>query len=157
MYNSYQYPMGMNGWQLPNMQQPQMDRLGQLQQFQQQLYSPQMQQAQSFTIGGKIVDSVDAVRATDIPMDGNMYYFPKADSTEVYAKRWLPNGQTQIVTYKLEVPVDKSVDESEKQATIVNSELIDTFNSRFDELSNKIDKLVKPTANSKVKKEAENE
>ena len=157
MYNSYQYPMGMNGWQLPNMQQPQMDRLGQLQQFQQQLYSPQMQQAQSFTIGGKIVDSVDAVRATDIPMDGNMYYFPKADSTEVYAKRWLPNGQTQIVTYKLEVPVDKSVDENEKQATIVNSELIDTFNSRFDELSNKIDKLVKPTANSKVKKEAENE
>lgn len=29
---------------------------------------------------GKIVDSVEIVRSMDIPMDGNLYYFPKADT-----------------------------------------------------------------------------
>jgi len=49
---------------------------------------------------GKIVDSIDTVKVTDIPMDGNAYYFPKADGSEVYAKKWLPNGSTEIKVYK---------------------------------------------------------
>ena len=38
----------------------------------------QMSGANQFTPLGKIVESVDIVKATDIPMDGNMYYFPTA-------------------------------------------------------------------------------
>lgn len=48
----------------------------------------------------KIVESIDIVKIIDIPMDGNFYYFPKADGTALYAKRWLQNGTTEIVTYK---------------------------------------------------------
>ena len=40
------------------------------------------------------------VKVTDIPMDGNMYYFPKADGTEIYSKQFMPNGQTRILTFK---------------------------------------------------------
>ena len=75
-----------------NMSNPYMDRLTQLQQYQQSL--------NTFSALGKIVESEDIVKTTDIPMDGNMYYFPKADGTEIYAKKWLPNGQTQILAFK---------------------------------------------------------
>ena len=82
---NYQQPM-------MNMSNPYMDRLTQLQQYQQSL--------NTFSALGKIVESEDIVKTTDIPMDGNMYYFPKADGTEIYAKKWLPNGQTQILAFK---------------------------------------------------------
>ena len=61
---------------------------------------PQQYPQQVNLLQGKIVDSLDVVKATDIPMDGNCYYFPKADGTEVYAKRWLPTGKTEVVVYK---------------------------------------------------------
>lgn len=79
---------------------PYMQRMENLQQFQQSLQpQPQMQTVQYQPLG-KIVDSVDVVKATDIPMDGNAYYFPKADGTEVYMKRWLANGTTETTVYK---------------------------------------------------------
>ena len=52
------------------------------------------------SLGGKIVDSVEAVRVTDIPIDGNNYYFPKADGSEIYVKKWLGNGTTEVRTFK---------------------------------------------------------
>lgn len=48
---------------------------------------------------GKVVDSIDVVRATEIPMDGSIYYFPKADGSIVYSKQWLPNGTTKIGSF----------------------------------------------------------
>jgi hypothetical protein len=82
-----------------------------LQQFQQTL-QPQTQ----YQPLGKVVDSVDVVKATDIPMDGNAYYFPKADGTEVYMKRWLANGTTEITAYK---PI---LDKENKQTITLSSE-----------------------------------
>ena len=74
--------------QYNQMQNPYMDRMAQLQQYQQSLQQPlqptQMSGANQMSALGKIVDSIDVVKATDIPMDGNAYYFPKADGTEVY-------------------------------------------------------------------------
>ena len=89
-------------WQnqyLPQQQNPYLQRMENLQQFQQAL-QPQTPVQSQFPALGKMVDSIDAVKATDIPMDGNMYYFPKADGTEIYGKQWLSNGQTQILAFK---------------------------------------------------------
>ena len=93
-YYQTQMPTYQGNYQQPmmNMSNPYMDRLTQLQQYQQNL--------NTFSALGKIVESEDIVKTTDIPMDGNMYYFPKADGTEIYAKKWLPNGQTQILAFK---------------------------------------------------------
>ena len=149
MYN--QYPMGMPNYQIP---QP-MDRLGQLQQFQQQLQMPQQMYPQqipqqTFTIGGKIVDSVEVVKATDVPMNGQMFYFPKADGSEIYGKYWRNDGRTEIVTYKpYIVPNDELANNDNKVATIVNAELVETFNARFDELASMIEKISKPTVKKK--------
>lgn len=78
------------------------------------LFTPQMQQQiqqqipmQNNLSTGKIVDSVEAVKVTDIPMDGNAYYFPKADGTEVYAKRWLANGKTEIIRFVKAIETDQ--------------------------------------------------
>lgn len=86
-------------------QNPYMDRINQLQQYQQGLQQPQQMQIQpqpqnQFATLGKFVESIDMVKATDIPMDGNMYYFPKADGTEIYGKRWTSSGTTETISYK---------------------------------------------------------
>lgn len=127
--------------------QPYMDRLAQLQnQAQQQVQQP-TQSAPNY-INGKIVDSLDVVKATDIPMDGNMYYFPKADGSEMYAKHWLPNGTTEIITYKPQTEKNNSDIDNTPTELIANKN--DAFNDfsegimkRFDSIENRFDKLEK--------------
>ena len=97
------YSQMNNNYQTPA-QNPYMDRMTQLQQYQQSLQQPivptQTPVSNQMSALGKMVDSIDVVKATDIPMDGNTYYFPKADGTEVYCKQWLQNGTTRILTFK---------------------------------------------------------
>lgn len=75
-----------------------------------------MPTGQQMNVMGKIVDSIDVVKATDVPMDGNLYYFPKADGTEIFGKQWLANGQTRILTFKpvLEKGPNNSLPNTEK-------------------------------------------
>ena len=131
-----------------------MQRMENLQQFQQAI-QPQIPQ-QQFTPLGKIVDSVDIVKATDIPMDGSMYYFPKADGSEIFGKQWLANGQTRILTFKaiLDGEGNNLSSEEEKLKFALSDEFTDTFKGMFDTVIERIDKLeksLKPT--SKTKKE----
>ena len=71
--------------------------------YQQQLPQPQMQQQMvpvaAQNIPGKIVESSDIVKVTDVPF-GGYGVFPKADFSEVYIKMWNGNGTTSIVTFK---------------------------------------------------------
>lgn len=139
---------------MPN---PYMQRMENLQQFQQAIQpQQQIQSANNFTPLGKIVDSVDIVKATDIPMDGNMYYFPKADGSEIFGKQWLANGQTRILTFKasLDEEGNNLSIEAEKFKIDAFNELADTFQGMFDTVIERIDKLekyLKP--NSRTKKE----
>lgn len=95
------YPVNYN---LMNPQQQYMNYF--TQPMQQQMQQPIIQQNY---LSGKIIDSIDTVKVTDIPMDGNSHYFPKADGSEIYAKRWLPNGSTEVSTYTkvVDVPVEE--------------------------------------------------
>ena len=52
-------------------------------------------------LNGKIVDSEDIVRATEVPI-GGYGVFPRADFNEIYLKKWEPNGTTSIITYHAE-------------------------------------------------------
>ena len=45
------------------------------------------QQTTTNTLNGKIVESEDIVRATEIPM-GSYGVFPKADLSDIYIKSW---------------------------------------------------------------------
>ena len=103
---------------------------------------------------GKVVDSVDVVKATDIPMDGNAYYFPKADGTEVYMKRWLQNGTTEITAYK---PI---LDKENKQTITLSSEqeksiledfrgVLEGIQMDIQTLNDKVDRLGKAKTSKK--------
>lgn len=115
----------------------------------------QMQQnnQQNFNmLGGKVVDSVEVVKATDIPMDGNSYYFPNADGSEVYSKRWLPNGKTEIVVYTKQNPITESKEVKE------TNELMEKLNG-FDERFDKLEKLfsAKQVGNKNKKEDVVND
>lgn len=127
-------------------QYPYMDRMNYLQSVQQNLQQPN----QMLTLG-KVVESIDIVKATDIPMDGNMYYFPKADGKEVYAKQWLQNGTTNIITFK---PMDEiGSDVVEKQNEMEEFKIsLNDIKSDLKSLNEKIEKITK-TNTTKSKKE----
>ena len=144
------YPMYQNSYS-QQMQNPYMQqRMDNLQQFQQAINQPQMAQNQ-FNPFGKMVESIDIVKVTDIPMDGNMYYFPQADGQAIYGKKFLPNGQTQILAFK-----PSSESEPNNVSTEVEKSKFDTLNEFLEgiqnevrTLSDKIDKISKTTRGKK--------
>ena len=146
------YPQMNNNYQTPT-QNPYMERMAQLQQYQQSLQQPivptQTPVSNQMSALGKMVDSIDVVKATDIPMDGNAYYFPKADGTEVYCKQWLQNGTTRILTFKpvLDDNTNNSSSDTEKLKISLSDDVTNVFMKRFDELEKRFDDLIpKPTA-----------
>ena len=89
MNNPYQQPIMSN--YVPQYGAYQYNPMANIQRFQQsdQIQQPQMSQLmpQQINFIGKIVDGEDTVKATDIPMDGNIYYFTKTDGTQIYRKQ----------------------------------------------------------------------
>ena len=156
------YPQMNNNYQIP-MQNPYMERMAQLQQYQQSLQQPivpaQTPVSNQMSALGKMVDSIDVVKATDIPMDGNVYYFPKADGTEVYCKQWLQNGTTRILTFKpvFEDDTNNLSSDTEKLKISLSDEVTDVFMKRFDELEKRIDDLMPKKTTARAKKESEEE
>ena len=49
---------------------------------------------------GKSVESVDVVKAMDIPLDGSISYFPLTDGTAIITKQLQQDGTSKIITYK---------------------------------------------------------
>ena len=156
------YPQMNNNCQMP-MQNPYMERMAQLQQYQQSLQQPivptQTPVSNQMSALGKMVDSIDVVKATDIPMDGNTYYFPKADGTEVYCKQWLQNGTTRILTFKpnLNENTNNVSNADEKLKIWLSDEVTDVFMKRFDELEKRINDLIPKKTTARAKKESEEE
>ena len=130
---------------------PYMQRMENLQQFQQTLQP----QSNNLTPGlnmlaslGKVVESMDIVKVTDIPMDGNVYYFPKADGEEIYTKQFLPNGQTRILTFKPfeNAETNNSADKDLKSQIALSDELTEAFMKRFDTLEMQMQEILSKSA-----------
>ena len=109
MNNPYQVPMMNNPYMQP--QNPYMDRMNFLQNYQQNLQQPLVptsmsganQQAmpqQIAGINGRIVQAVENINANEVPMDGSVAFFPKQDLTEIYAKSWNADGTIRTLTFK---------------------------------------------------------
>lgn len=153
-YQSY-YPFNAN--YQPAQQNPYMQRMEYLQQYQQNLQQPvpQPQMSNQFPALGKIVESIDIVKATDIPMDGNMYYFPTADGSVVYGKQWMPNGQTRILPFKpiLESETENVSISCEKFDLEENKRILEGILTDLQTLNEKIDKISKPGTSGRTKKD----
>ena len=155
------YSQMNNMYAQPN--NPYADRMNFLQNYQQSLQQPivptQTPVSNQMSTLGKMVDSIDVVKATDIPMDGNAYYFPKADGTEVYCKQWLQNGTTRILTFKpvFEDNPNNVSSNTEKLKISLSDEVAEVFMKRFDELEKRIDDLMPKKTTARAKKESEEE
>lgn len=56
-------------------------------------------------LNGKSVDSLDVVKAMDIPLDGSISYFPLADGSAIVTKQLQPDGTSKTVVYE---PTEKT-------------------------------------------------
>lgn len=100
---------------------------------------------------GKVVESMDIVKVTDIPMDGNVYYFPKADGTEIYSKQFMPDGKTRILTFKplLEDNTNILSSEEEKLNFDAFNAFLEGIQADIKTLTEKVDKISKPNRSKK--------
>ena len=76
-------------------------------------------------LNGKPVDSIDVVKAIDIPLDGSTSYFPLTDNSAIVTKRLSNNGSSEVQIYKL-------VNEEEKKEKSIPDEFI----RKLDKLDN---------------------
>lgn len=108
--------------------QPQMQRVptndGMNQPIPQQYIQP-MQVTKPLGLLGKSVDSIEVVKATDIPLDGSISYFPLADGSAIVTKQLKADGTSKTVIYK---PIEETDTPTPKYITI------EELNKKFDEL-----------------------
>ena len=99
---------GYNPYYTPSFA-PQMQRLQQMEQqypqFAQQPpqsypQNPQTYPQASLGLQGKLVDSIDVVRAIDIPLDGSTSYFALADGSAIVTKQLQKDGTSKTIIYK---------------------------------------------------------
>ena len=81
---NFGYPYQQN----QNMQQPQ------------QPIQPIQPITTNLGLQGKSVDSIDVVKAMDIPLDGSVSYFPLTNGTAIITKQLQQDGTSKTVIYK---------------------------------------------------------
>lgn len=148
----YQNPNYFMNYQQPQMQfNPYMQRMENLQQFQQSI------QPQQPGIVTRVVNDFNVLTANDVPMNGGAF-FVKADGSEIEQREWSANGQ--IVTKRYKAILDEF---TPKPNTLSNDEekskfdailgLVGAFEERLVTLDGKIDEILKQKTTSKTKKE----
>ena len=68
------------------------------------------------SLQGKQVESVDVVKATDIPLDGSISYFPLTDGSAIITKQLQANGTSKTLIYK------QIVEEQEESPAYITAE-----------------------------------
>lgn len=80
----------------------------------QPMITPFMQNTQP-SILGKQVESIEVVKATEVPFDGSTSYFPLSDGSAIITKKIQSDGTSKIMTYK---PIIEKEKESPKYITV---------------------------------------
>lgn len=103
MYNPYQFA---NPYYMPNnrFQNPEQFQNQQIPQQQSYPQNPQSYPQPNVGLQGKLVDSIEVVKAIDIPLDGSTSYFALADGSAIATKQLQIDGTSKIVIYKPVTP-----------------------------------------------------
>lgn len=100
-------------------------------------------------LNGKLVDSVDVVKATEVNLDGSISYFPLTDGSAIVTKQLLTNGTSKTTIYK---PVEEkeapkvqyaTMDDLKKSIKEIDLSEIDDLKDEIKELKAEIKKLKK--------------
>lgn len=98
-----------------------------------QSYVPPVQQATSLLgLSGKVVDSMDVVKAMDIPLDGSVSYFPLSDGSSIITKKLQSDGTSKTSIYKL------VEEENVGEGKFVTLEVFNSLKEELNELREKL-------------------
>lgn len=130
-YSNNPYMNGYMGYNNPYIAQPmQQARPVQPQpQVQQPVAQPVQQYNPIMGLQGKSVDSIDVVKAMDIPLDFSVSYFPLTDGSAIITKQMQTDGTSKIIVYK---PSEEK--ESAKKIEYITDE---QFNEAIKKMDNK--------------------
>lgn len=148
MYNQYNpYINRFYGQQQANIPQP-MDLP------MQQQNTPQLALNRQNILYGKQVDSLEVVKAIDIPLDGSISYFPLANGSAIVTKQLQQDGTSKITIYE-----PKTQKENMKFATIedIDKRLEKLDFSEIDDLKDDLEDLKKELKDIKNKLKSKKE
>lgn len=138
MFNAYNpYFIQPQMQRIQPMQQPMQQPIQQPMQTMDQQYSQPTQQTsqsiyrQSLGLQGKSVDSIDVVKAMDIPLDGSVSYFPLVDGSAIITKQLQQDGTSRTIIYR---PSEEEKPEEIKKEEYVT---IDKFNEAMKDIDSK--------------------
>ena len=93
---------------------------------------------------GKTVDNIEVVKATDIPLDGSVSYFPLVDGSSIVTKQLMQDGTSRMIVYKPVETTPKANTTENKEIYVTEKQLdekLKSFNN--EELKQEIEKLKK--------------
>lgn len=148
MYNNY----GFN----PYYQQQRFQGTEQNQQPIMTTYQQPMQLTKPSYLLGKSVDNIDVVKATDIPLDGSISYFPLTDGSAIVSKQLQNDGTSKITIYK---PTQEEKKEAIQFATLedIQDAINDLDLSDIQDLKDDIKEIKKQLKEFKTKKSKDDE
>ena len=100
---------------------------------------------------GKSVDNIDVVKATDIPLDGSISYFPLTDGSAIVSKQLQNDGTSKMVVYK---PVQEDKKDAIQFATLedIENAINDLDLSDIQDLRDDVKEIKKQLKEFKIKK-----
>lgn len=100
---------------------------------------------------GKAVESVDVVKAMDIPFDGSISYFPLTDGSAIITKQLQTDGTSKMVVYK---PVQEDKKDAIQFATLddIQDAINDLDLSDIQDLKDDVKEIKKQLKEFKTKK-----
>ena len=119
-YSPYGYNNSINSNSMVNQSQQFSQSQYNPQQYNPQQYNQQYMYKSPMVLQGKSVDSIEVVKATDIPLDGSMSYFPLSDGSAIVTKQLQPDGTSKLVVYK---PVEDKATQVESNKYITELDL----------------------------------
>lgn len=143
MYNNYGYN--------PYFQQQRFQNNEQNQQPMMTTYQQPIQLTKPNYLLGKSVDNIDVVKATDIPLDGSISYFPLTDGSAIVSKQLQNDGTSKIIVYK---PTQEDKKEEIQFATLddIQDAINDIDLSDIQDLKDDIKEIKKQLKEFKSKK-----
>lgn len=143
----------MYGYGNPYYFQPQNQRTQPMEQQNQPYTSPLQNPMQNSPLqnrqflNGKSVDSIDVVKAMDIPLDGSISYFPIADGSAIVTKQLQTDGTSKTIVYrpvneeKKDTPVYVTMPELEKTISELDFGDIEDIKDELKEVKKELKEL----------------
>ena len=115
--------------------------------------TPQMPLNRQNILYGKQVDSIDVVKAIDIPLDGSISYFPLANGSAIVTKQLQQDGTSKITIYEPKTQKDDikfaTIEDIDKRLEKIDFSEIDDLKDDLEDLKKELKELKTKLKNKK--------